>query len=291
MNSLEEQIQDQLAEIGPRAHLVAVCDMAGLDEELRNAVRERFAGNTFPLLRDPAWSALHPYSPVLLGASSADSKGHNKLLGAFLGSLRNALHGWIVSTVAPERLAEHFARANVARGPDGAAYLLRYYDPLVLPVLYQEAPRQWWRAFIGPVASWWVPKGDTKVLRWGKVPGPGDSTATSLPPLMVDQALWRGLTGDALPHRLLQSLEAQAPELFDTACRGVRLARIEILVSNARKAGLSTHDDLHDYVYLSLAQGAANLAADHGWLTAMRAAVAGEGQLGDLYSAACRRQA
>ncbi|WP_425929589.1 DUF4123 domain-containing protein [Pseudomonas sp. NyZ201] len=291
MNTLEDQIQDQLDAIGPRAHLVAVCDIAELDEELRNAVRERFAGDTFPLLRDPAWSALHPYSPVLLGAASADSRGHTKLLGTFLGSLRNALHGWIVSTVAPERLVDHFAQANVARGPDGAAYLLRYYDPWVLPVLYQEAPREWWRAFIGPVASWWVPKGDTKVLRWGKVPGPGDSNPTSLSPLMIDQALWRELTGDSLPHRLLSSVETQAPDLFDNPCRGVRLARIEILVSNARKAGLSTHDDLHDYVFLSLAQGAANLAADRCWLTAMRAAVAGEGRLGDLYSAACRRQA
>ena len=289
MSTLEDELLNQLGALGPKAHLVAVCDIAELDDGLRNAVHERFAGHTFPLLREPAWHALHPYSPLLLGAASADCAGHTKLAGAFTGRLRGALHGWIVSTIAPDRLAEHLGQAFVARGPDGAGYLLRYYDPWVLPVLSQEAPRQWWRTFITPIASWWVPKADTKVQRWGRIPGFGATHADPLPPLMIDQALWQELMGDSLPHRLLQSMETHLPDVLDDPCRGVRLARIEVLLKGAREAGLSTHDDLHDYVFLSLTQGATRLAADRNWLWAMRAAAARKGRLGDLYSTACRQ--
>lgn len=291
MSTLEDQFLDELYVLGPKAHLVAVCDMAELSDELRNAIHQRFARNTFPLLREPAWQALNPYSPLLVGADSADSAGYTRLAGALGGNLRGAVHGWIVATVAPERLAEHLARAIVARGPDGAAYLLRYYDPWVLPVLSQEAPRQWWREFITPIASWWVPRADTQVRRWGRIPGLGATHVNPLLPLTIDQTLWQALIGDSLPHRLLQSVEAQLPDVLDHPCRGVRLARIEVLVNGARKAGLSTHDDLHDYVFLSLTQGTARLAADRNWLWAMRTAATGEGRLGDLYFNACRQQA
>ena len=291
MSTLEDQILDQLDALGPTAHLLAVCDIARLDEQLRDAVHERFAGNTLPLLQEPAWHALHPHSPLLLKARSADSKGHTVLAGAFTGRLRNALHGWIISTVAPERLVEHLAQAMVARGPDGAACLLRYYDPWVLAVLYQQAPPHWWREFITPIASWWIPKADTKIQLWARIPGPGAAHAKPLSPLMIDQPLWQSLTGDPLPHRLLRTVEAQAPDLLDNPCRGVRLARVEALVNSAREAGLSTHDDLHDYVFLSLTKGAASLAADRNWLFALRTAVAGKGRLGDLYLASCHPQA
>jgi hypothetical protein len=201
------------------------------------------------------------------------------------------VHGWIVSTIAPEHLAEHLSRAFVARGPDGSAYLLRYYDPWVLPVLYYQAPQHWWKELITPIAAWWVPKADTKIQRWGRISGLSASQANPLPPLLIDQALWQALIGDPLPRRLLQSVETLLPGLLDAPCRGVRLACIEQLVDGARKAGLSTHDDLHDYVFLSLTQGTTRLASDRRWLWAMHAATAGEGRLGDLYSTACRQQA
>lgn len=285
MKTLEDQLLGQLRALGPTAHLVAVCDVAELDDELRNAVNERFAGHTHPLLQEPAWHALHPYSPVLLAAESADSRGHNSLAGAFNRGLRNALHGWIVSAVPPERLAAHLAQAILAHGPDGTAYLLRYYDPHVLPVLYQQAPPTWWREFMAPIASWWVPKADTQVQRWGRIPGLAATQFGPPSPLVIDDALWQALIGDPLPHRLLHAVETHKPELLDNPCRGIRLARVEALLANAHVAGLSQHDDLHDYVFLSLAQGTEHLAADRYWQAAVRAAVAGQGRLGDLYLA------
>lgn len=292
MSALEDNLLSELESLGPTAHLVAVCDMAELSDALRSSVRERYTGRSIPLLRNPAWQALFPYSPLLLTAESADEGGHYRLACGFSRDLRNALHGWIVSNVAPELLAEHLARAAVAYGPDGSAHLLRYYDPLILPVLYRRAPPLWWRDFVAPVASWWVPKGDTQFQRWGRVPGLGAAQVNPLSPLMIDQSLWQALTGDSLPHRLLQTVEAHAPDLLESTCKGVRLACIESLVESARKAGLDQHDDLHDYVFLALASGGEKtLGSDRSWSMALGAAVAGEGRLGDLYLTYRRQQA
>ncbi len=291
MSVLEHELLNELRALGPTSHLVAVCDMAELDDSLRNIVRERFTGKSFPLLQDPRWHALRPYSPILLTADSANEQGHYRLACGFRGELRDAVHGWIVSRVAPERLAEHLARALVAYGPDGAAHLLRYYDPAVLPVLYRRAPPHWWREFIRPIASWWFPRGDATVLRWGRVPGQVSAQGDPFSPLMIDQQLWQALAGDPLPHRLLQAVETHTPELLDSPCKGVRLARIESLLDKARETGLPTHDDLHDYVFLSLASGSADLGADRNWSMALEAAVAGKGRLGDLYLTYCNQQA
>lgn len=292
MSVLEEQLMNELRTLGPTAHLIAVCDMAKLDNALRCRVREQYAEKTIPLLRNPDWHALLPYGPLLLTADSADEKGHYRLICSFSGDLRDAVHGWIVSSVAPEHLAEHLARAAVAYGPEGSAHLLRYYDPLILPVLYRRAPPLWWREFITPVASWWVPRGDTQIQRWGRIPGPGTTHPNLLSPLMIDQTLWQSLTGDSLPHRLLQTVEADAPDLLDSTCRGVRLACIESLVASARQAGLARHDDLHDYVFLALASGGEKaLGGDRGWSMALEAAVAGKGRLGDLYLSYRHQQA
>ncbi|HBO4315520.1 TPA: DUF4123 domain-containing protein [Pseudomonas aeruginosa] len=289
MRTLEDELLEQLRTLGPTAHLLALSDMAELDDELRSAVQERFAGNTHPLLQDSAWQALRPYSPLLLAADSADSQGHRRLAGAFNGKLRNALHGWIISTVPPTQLTQHLARAMIAHGLDGATYLLRCYDPWVLPVLYRQAPSNWWREFIAPIASWWVPRADTQIQRWGRIPGLAAAHANPPPPLVIDEPLWQALIGDPLPHRLLQAVEAQAPDLLDNPCRGIRLARIEALLEKAREAGLSAHDDLHDYVFLALARGTADLEADHRWQQAVRVAASGTSRLGDLYVAYHRR--
>ncbi len=61
--------------------------------------------------------------------------------------------------------------------------------------------------------------------------------------------------------------------------------------SEARKAGLSRHEDLHDYVFLALASGTESLGSDRSWSMVLGAAVAGKGRLGDLYLTYRRQQA
>lgn len=291
MRALEDSLLNELRTRGPVRYLVAVSDMAELKDDEREVVRARFANRTYPLLHDPALEALHPYSPLLLTAQSADENGYHHLVGTFSGDMRNALHGWIVSVVPPDRLALHLAHASVAHGPDGAAYLLRYFDPFVLPVLYQHADSLWWQEFIAPIVSWWVPRADTQIQRWGRIPGHGAVQASPPPPLVIDEPLWQALTGDPLSHRLLQAAEAHTPALFDTTCRGMRLARVEAHLAKARGLGLSSHEDLHDYVFMVLSRGAQHLAVDRAWQQAVHRAASGTGRLGDLYLALVQRQA
>ncbi|MFK1566996.1 DUF4123 domain-containing protein [Pseudomonas aeruginosa] len=290
MKPFEQTLMNEVNAAHAPRHLLALCDQAMLDDGQREAVNARFERRTHALLQDPHWHALFPYSPLLLAAAEASEAGHRDLLESFAGEQDYLPHGWIVSAVPGDQLAAHLAQATVARGPHGDAFLLRYFDPVVLPVLYQHADPHWWEAFMAPIASWWVPRADTQVQRWGRISGRALAQAAALPDLLIDDTLWQALISDPLPHQLLQAIQEHAPSLFDTPCPGVRLARIEALLAAAREAGLTQHDDLHDYVFLALAQKASVLASDRNWQHALRGAAAGTGRLGDLYLALSQRQ-
>ncbi|RQS56056.1 DUF4123 domain-containing protein [Burkholderia sp. Bp8963] len=290
MKSLEQSLMNELAVPRTVRHLLAVSDMSVLDDDQRELVRTRFEGRAHPLLQDATWEALLPYSPLLLAAQEATETGHQRLLESFHGEQGNLLHGWITSALPAEQLAAHLAQAIVARGPQGDTFLLRYYDPFVLPVLYRHADPRWWAELMDPIASWWIPRADTKVQRWGRVTGRAATGATAPSALVIDDTLWQALIADPLPHQLLQATQNHTPALFDTTCPGVRLARIEAHLAAAREAGLSAHDDLHDYVFFALAQPASSLKIDRSWQQAVRAAASGAGRLGDLYLALRQRQ-
>lgn len=290
MSTLENELVVELAIPGPVRHLIAVSDLAARDDAQREEIHGRFRGQTYPLLQDARWVALQPYSPVLIATSSENFEGHRSLLEGFRGRFRDTLDGWIISLVPATELAVHLSHAIQAKGPDGDSYLLRYYDPVVLPVLYKHADPVWWRAFTAPIVSWWIPRADTKLQRWGRVPGAGIGKVPPPAPLTMSDTLWQALAGDPFPHRLLQATEAHEPPLFDTDCRGIRLARVQEQLDAARARGLSSHDDLCDYVFMALSQGVQRLDADRHWQSALQWAASGKGRLGDTYLALCRRQ-
>ncbi|MNP38662.1 hypothetical protein D3C76_1321900 [compost metagenome] len=138
---------------------------------------------------------------------------------------------------------------------------------------------------MAPIASWWVPRADTNTQRWGRISGRAMTNAPAPSTLLIDDKLWQALIADPLPHQLLQAIQDHSPSLFDIRCPDVRLARIEAHLAAARNAGLAQHDDLHDYVFIALAQKASVLEADRNWQHAIRGAALGSGRLGDLYLA------
>lgn len=292
MSALMRRLTTELTTPGPQRHLIAVSDMAGLDEPMRRAVSDQFRDCSYPLLQHERWNALRPYSPLLVAARSTDLTDCGSLIEAFQGRLHNALQGWIISTQPADVLATHFGRATLAQGPDGCSYLLRYYDPLVLPVLHQLADRAWWRAFIAPVVSWWLPGADLERRLWGRVPGGGVRVGTTeqLPMLSIDGNLWQALAEDPFPHRLLREAEAYQPSLFDTDCRYVRLTRVRNHLATAKALGLSSSENLHDYVFMALSRSAQQLQSDPRWQRAVQTAISGTERLGDLYLALLRRQ-
>lgn len=285
MSYLETLILSDLRKHPAPRYLVAVCDMARLDDDLRAKVRETFEGHAYPLLLDPSLHALEDYSPLLLAPRSEDDEGWWRLLGGFQHTMRNALHGWIVSKLPPQSLARHLSRATQAYGPDGASYLLRLYDPAVIPVLHCHADSLWWRAVLAPIITWRYGKGDTDLQRWACISGGGSMDALPPLPLVIDEPLWNELVNDPLPNRLLQAAETYDPALFSAPCRSVRLAQVEAVLADARNAGLSVYEDLHDYVLMTLRSGANRLGSDRVWQHALRMAASGAGQLGDVYLA------
>lgn len=284
MSSLEQTLMKELAAQHAPRYLLAVCDQALLDERQRAWVKSRFDQRAYPLLQDPHWEALFPYSPLLLAAQETTEAGHHALLSAFAAA-QIPRHGWIVSAVPGEQLATHLAQAGVARGPQGAAFLLRYFDPRVLPRLSKHADGGWWGALMAPIVSWWVPTSDTRTERWGRVPGLAMTNAAAPSALLVDDKLWQVLVRNPLPLRILAAMERQAPSLFDTPCPGVRLARVEAVITAAKDVGLTRYRDLLDYVFIALAQESPTLEADRHWQHAIRDAASGAGHLGDLYLA------
>ncbi len=292
MSALIRKLTTELSVPGPQRHLIAVSDMASLDDPMRQAVSDQFSDRCYPLLRHERWNALRPYSPLLVAARSTDLADCGSLIEAFQGRLHNALQGWIISALPPDTLATHLSRATLARGPDGCTYLLRYYDPLVLPVLHQKADPAWWRGFIAPVVSWWIPGADLERRLWGRVPGRGVQVGTTeqLPMLDIDANLWQALAEDPFPHRLLREAEAYEPTLFDTDCRYVRLARVRNHLAIAKALGLSSSENLHDNVFMALGRPAQQLQSDTRWQRAVQTALSGTERLGDLYVALLRRQ-
>lgn len=283
MKHINQALMNELgAHHGPR-HLLAMCDQSLLDDKQRERLRARFEQRAFPLLRDSSFEALFPYSPLLLAAKACNAAGHRALLEEFAEDPGVLPHGWIVSTVPAEPLAAHLARANVAHGPQGDVFLLRYFDALVLPVLYQYADSHWKDALMAPIVSWWVPVADAGAQRWGRLPGLAMAECGGLSPLLIDDQLWQSLIADPLPHQLLKAIQTHLPDQFDTPCPGVRLARVEALLATARKAGLNRHVDLHDYVFITLTHNPALSEIGDDWQHAIDAAAAGKGRLGELY--------
>ncbi|WBX87278.1 DUF4123 domain-containing protein [Achromobacter mucicolens] len=287
MSELSRKLITELSAPGPQRHLIAVSDIAGLDDSMRHAVNDLFGGRCYPLLQNEKWAALRPYSPLLLAARSTTLADCGNLMEAFHGRLLNALQGWIISTQPADALATHLSDATLARGPDGCTYLLRYYDPLVLPILHQRADPGWWNSFVAPIVSWWVPGANVERRLWSRVPGNGDRAGNTFPleMLTMDADLWQALAEDPFPHRLLREAQTHEPSLFDTDCRYVRLARVRTHLKAAEMLGLSSSEDLHDYVFMALSRPAQQLRDDSQWQLALQMAASGNGRLGAAYLA------
>lgn len=60
MSVLEKQLMNELRALGPTGHLVAVCDMAELDDTLRCRVREQYAEKTYRYFGTPTGTPCCP---------------------------------------------------------------------------------------------------------------------------------------------------------------------------------------------------------------------------------------
>lgn len=255
-------------------YLMALIDMAMLTPAQREQVTARFEGLLHPLLLDPDYATLQPLGAMLAGTGESSPAGFDTLIAKASGYGTDVIQAWVTSLWPPDMLAGHLSHATFAQGGEGERYLLRYYDPLVLPVLHRAASPAWVGWFFAPFLSWWFAGATPEHPRWSRIPGGARLPQPSPPALTLTDALWEALVSDPLPHQLLHTLEQEAPAVFASDCRGVRLTQIEAQLDAARQHGLSRHEDLTTYVLVGLSIPAARLAADRDWQDAVKRAVA-----------------
>jgi hypothetical protein len=255
--------------------LYALIDMGRLPEPLRQDVTEKLnAFGNIPLLTDPRYSDLKAYSAFLVHEMDRRADTLLEIWGGYSSDIVSA---WIVSRLDENRLAAHLRRANFAVDVNKAHYLLRWYDPLITPVLYRLADTKWVLDFFGPIIGWWYPIATPQEETWKRIEGDDDPMATQMTPLLLTEELWDALESDPLPYRLLSFVEKADTPVFAGDCYGVRLAKIEAMLNEAKQQGLHSQDDLTVYV-LSLLETPAR-SNDPNWQAAIQMAAAGKAAL------------
>lgn len=272
-------LKHELHETGrPRScYLAAIVDMAVVPEEQRLSLMNELSSKLYPLLLDPELGPLQPLGALLIGGNGSGAGQYEAVLSQIDGRLESLVQAWITSVLPPAELALHLSGATYAIGNSQERYLLRYYDPMVTPVLYEHADREWVSWFFGPVLSWWFAGATQEKSLLYRIPGRGRNPITkSTQPLRLNDVLWHALESDPLPHRLLRTLETEAPHVFQSSCSGIRLAQIEAQLNAARQSGLTLHEDLIAYVMVGLTRSWEASKTDGRWKEALSRAVSGD---------------
>lgn len=261
-------------------YLTALVDMALVPEAQRQGIAGHAACDVHPLLLDAELDAVKPLGPMLIGESGSGARQYEAVLSRVGARCAPFVLAWISSVLPTPALAQHLNGATYAYGESNERYLLRYYDPLVTPLLFAHADREWVSWFFGPVMSWWFLDATQDSSLWRRIRGAGRSGGVKpAQPLRLNAALWQALESDPLPHRLLRALEEQSPHAFESTCSGVRLAQVEAQLNAARQSGLTRHEDLTTYVMVGMTRPWSQRLVDSRWQDALDRAVAGTERL------------
>lgn len=261
---------------GQPRYVMMLVDMAVLSDVLRDKIMKDMTGQIHPLLQDPDFLMLQPLGAMLAGPADNSRAALDALFTRASQYNANVVQAWITSALNPKDLATHLSQATFAASESaGERYLLRYYDPLITPILHQSADPAWVQGFFSPILSWWFAGATAAHEQWHRIPGSAQARSQPLHPLVLTDQLWRELVTDPFPHRLLHALEQDCPEIFSSECKGVRLVQIETHLATAKQYGLSRHDDLVAYVVVALSRPSASLARDPSWRGALQRAADG----------------
>jgi len=259
---------------GAPRYLYALLDMGRIQGGQRTEVvnKLRLSALGTPLLDDPEFQELKEHGALLMtgvgatcgrpqctdspttGGNGTTGDHRSPLLHALGASNGDTVSAWVVSELGTQALARHFAQAAFAFGLDGTRFLLRYYDPLILPVLSRLADKAWREWFFAPVVSWWYPVATPREEAWACIEGGSPGAPPQAAPLVLDEALWDALASDPLPYRLLNTVEQMFPSFAGAACYGVRLAKVEELLQAGKQDGLTSPEALTAYVLARLGE-------------------------------------
>jgi hypothetical protein len=286
-SSLLADLQMTTKASGRPAYLYALIEMGLLSDDEKEERRRQFAAvyDARPLLKVPGYEELTPYGPVLVSHTLRPGDPFSAVVNMdhMLSSKPGSISAWLVSAVPPAPLAKHFEQASVAADKAQKRYLIRWYAPRNIPVFYKLADRQWTQWLFGPLASWWHPVVTKEGEAWRRLEGGKlNAPAAAAVPLMMTEELLDALVSDPLPYQLVNLLEQQNASVFESACYGVRVAKVEDMLEEARRRGLKKQEDLTVYV-LSLLEAPAR-AGEARWQTALQQAARGREPLSAYFS-------
>lgn len=286
-------LRDVLSATGePTGYLCALVDRAAITAAQRNERTQKFADHSYPLIVEPGYEQAVALSAMLIAPTDDSRQAQYDFIDQLQTYNSDVISVWITSVLPVEELARHLRQATFARNEQGKAYWLRYYDPVITPILYGEAPDEWQRWFFGPVISWWFAQPTSQKEQWHQMAGfrtrpaapvqyvPED-TSTHAPQLILTQTLWDKLQSDPIPYQLLQALETEGSARFDSECRGMRLAQVKELLGEAQQIGFADTDQ-HDYVWLALHHYMPQIRRHDNWKFVRTEVLAGKGRLRHL---------
>lgn len=248
MTPFAENLVNQLRQ-DPNLRLTAIVEMARLTPPDRQRLVEHFAQAAYPILHQDCFSNIRDIGPWLLSSGERVSLQGQFDFHCTVGEMAgDAQCGWLVSTLEPSRLAHHLGQANIARGPEGNACLLRFYTEQAFPVLYARRDLQGIAQLLAPIRSWWVMTPHPDHGAWRQYPGNDRPEHSGISSLQLDQACWQALAGNPLAYRLANLLQETLAAAKPKQCLGTRLSHVRTLLAEAQKNGLSRPEDLSDYV-------------------------------------------
>ena len=265
-------------------HLHAIVDMARIEGGLRALVEKKLRRVSFShLFIAPLYKEMRDklLGPLIVSAPNRDSA---MLLEEWGQSNGDIVSAWIVSALPEYAIAQHLRHSAFAYDKNqqvfgrDKVYMLRFYDPVIMPVLHRLADKKWIEWFFGPIQSWWYPVATPREETWSRIEGGSQNASGEPVPMVLSEELWDALDTDPFPYRVLSIADQTCPTAFGRdCCYGVRLARVEELLDAAKKQRLKTEEDLITYV-LSLLDNP-DRAKERQWQEAMKAAVLGEASL------------
>ena len=275
--------------------MCALVDMARITDEQHRDISRRFAGRLHPLIIEPGLEALTPLSATLIEAPSTDWEGQHHLVSELNGYNSDVIDVLITSVLPISELAAHLRQTTFAydeaspqespvhtlpvQKPKERRYLIRYYDPLITPVLYGDAPDDWQQWFFAPLMSWCFALPDTRQEQWHQLVGGRTRQIPPAPRLMLTDTLKQALEHDPLPYTILEFLEKQGTARFDHSCRGVRLAQVKKALAQAREQGFTDKGHLGEYVWLSFHDTMPRILAHPHWGAIKQQAIRNNGRL------------
>jgi len=282
-NLLRDELRPRREDDPPR-YLYALLDMGRIQGELRKEVTNRLrrSASQVPILDHPEFKQLKEHGPMLIYGLNLNGwkRDDNILLNEWGACDGDTVSAWIVSELDKAALRLHLSQTMFAWDLNKSRYLMRYYDPLITPVLHRLADKQWKTWFFGPIISWWYPVATPQEETWARFEGGGEAQSSEAPQLIITEELWDAFKEDPLPYCLLNIIEQKFPSRFSSDCYGVRLAKVEDVLASGRKYGLKASEDLTFYVLALFEEpGRAN---DPRWQGAVRMAATSEESLKTL---------